>query len=109
LKVEERIAAMPRLVHYTGIVAYRNAWPNDPYLQLWAGLGFLNSGNAGSALGCFQLAARHGFTHWRSHWYRAMAAERAGFSGEANAALKLVLHAVPDFESARAMQRRLSS
>jgi polysaccharide pyruvyl transferase WcaK-like protein/glycosyltransferase involved in cell wall biosynthesis/MoaA/NifB/PqqE/SkfB family radical SAM enzyme len=109
LQAEEQIAAMPRLMHYTGILAYRNAWPKDPFLQLWTGLGFLRSGNFKFAIGCFQLAAYYGLTHWRIHWYRALAAERAGALAEALAAVALVQKAAPDFRPALSMRQRLSS
>ncbi|HTD64964.1 MAG TPA: glycosyltransferase [Candidatus Limnocylindria bacterium] len=107
LAAEERIAGLPRLMHYTGVLAYRNAHPKDPLLQLWAGLGFLHSGNATDALGAFALAQQNGFTHWRIHWYRGVTAELAEKGNEAAGELKLVLKAAPDFTPAREMLESL--
>lgn len=104
---EERIAALPRLVHNTGVQSYRNAFPKDPFLALWAGLGLLKRGDLREAFGAFSASFQNGFSHWRVHWYRALTAERAGERGEAAAALKLLLEKAPDFGPAREMQIRL--
>ena len=104
---EERIAGLSRMMHHNGVLPYRDAHPKDPFLQLWAALGFLRAGNTYAALESFTAAAQNGFAHWRIQWYRALMAERAGRPTEAVDALKLLLQAAPDFAPAREMQGRL--
>lgn len=109
VEAEDRIAALPRMVHGTGVLPFRNAFPRDPFLHLWAGLGFLKAGNAHEAFNAFSMACQAGFEQWRIHWYRALSAERAGRPADAAAALKLVLQASPDFAPAREMIGRLGA
>jgi len=109
LRSEEIISRMPRLMHYTGILAYRNAFPRDPYLQLWAGLGFLQSGDFKAAIGSFQIAQLNGISHWRVQWYCAVAAERGGFAKEAAALVNEVLRSAVNFLPALEMKRRLEA
>jgi polysaccharide pyruvyl transferase WcaK-like protein/glycosyltransferase involved in cell wall biosynthesis/sulfatase maturation enzyme AslB (radical SAM superfamily) len=108
LAAEKQIGEMPRLMHYTGILAYRNAFPKDPYLQMWAGLGFLEANDTRSAAGCFQLSVNHGLLHWRIHWYRALVSERSGSVNEAVGALNAVVAAAPSFKPASDLLRRIS-
>lgn len=107
LAADERIAALPRLMHFTGVLAYRNAHPRDPFLQFWTGLGLRHAGQPREALGVFVAAQQCGFTAPRLMWHFARAAELAGMPADALGALRLFLPAAPEFPPALAMQRRL--
>ena len=107
VEAEDRIGRLPRMVHSAGVQSFRNAFPKDPFLQLWAGLGFLHAGNLPEAFNAFTAAWQNGFDQWRVHWYRALAAERSGRAEDAVGALRLLLNAAPDFAPARDMMRRL--
>ncbi|MEO7598354.1 MAG: polysaccharide pyruvyl transferase family protein [Opitutus sp.] len=109
VRADQRIAELPRMMHYTGILAYRNAFPKDPYLQMWAALGFLKVNDWKSAGGAFQAAALHGLSHCRIGWYLALTAEHAGATREALVHLNGLRRAAPQFAPAIAMERRLSA
>ena len=109
VEAEDRIAGLSRIMHDNGIFPYREAQPKDPFLQLWAGLGFFRSGKDKEAFDAFTKAWQNGFTHWRVQWYRALAAERAGQPAEAVGALNILFQVAPDFAPAREMQGRLGA
>lgn len=104
---EAEIGRMSRSIYYVCGIRYRGSNPNDPFLNLWTGLACLQAGKNNDAMTCFELARRHGFTHWRALWYYAQAAEKAGKLTEAQAALQNLKRAAPGFSPAEEMQRRL--
>jgi glycosyltransferase involved in cell wall biosynthesis len=61
-----------------GILDYRDAYPDDPHLRLWAGLIIYRQSRPAVAAGEFAAAIRLGLDHWRPHWYLGAAARAAG-------------------------------
>lgn len=109
LEAEDRIGNLPSPMHLSGVLPFRNAFPRDSLLHLWAGLGFQKNGAFGQAYQAFSLAFENGFEHWRIHWYRATAAERSGRLEDAAAALRLVLQIAPNLAPVQDMAGRLSA
>ncbi|HUG11245.1 MAG TPA: polysaccharide pyruvyl transferase family protein [Opitutaceae bacterium] len=107
-KAEELIGAQPLLTHYICAFNYRKSFPADPFLELWAGLGFLQRGKPHDAFEAFEQAIKRGLTHWRMSWYLALAAEKTGKVAEAATACRAVLRVIPGFVPAREMQQRLA-
>lgn len=107
LAADERVARLPRLMQFTGVLAYRNAHGNDPFLQLWTGLAALYANEVAMASGCFELALRAGFPDLRIHWYRAVAAERAGRNTDAGTIVAQLISLAPNFAPALELHRRV--
>lgn len=112
-RVEERIRAddaigeQSSLMRYNGILPYRDAWPRDPYLQMWAGLGYTRNGNFKDALNAFTQARQNGLSDWRMRWYLSRALAHVGRSADAVVELREVVRSVPSFTPALELQRRL--
>ncbi|HEX4351128.1 MAG TPA: tetratricopeptide repeat protein, partial [Verrucomicrobiae bacterium] len=109
LAADDRLAEMSRLMHQNGVICYRYMYPKDPFIQLWAGLGFRQAGKFSEALDAFNQAAQNNFPHWRVQWHRALAAERAGKPGDIADALQKVVQVAPNFAPARALQQRAAA
>jgi len=84
-----------------GVLHYRRRYPSDPYLRLWAGLIFLETGRAALAAAEFHALRLPGPAGWRASWYLAQAALAAGSPTLARQALDAVIHAAPGFQAAR--------
>lgn len=63
-----------------GILHYRTAYPDDPYLRLWAGLVLERSGHSALATAEFYRSRWLGLPAWRVDRYLRRAAARAGAS-----------------------------
>jgi hypothetical protein len=92
-----------------GVLSYRNAYIQDAHLRLWSGLVLLGQGHAALAVAEFKAAGEQGLRHWRVAWYQARAAEACGARVLAAELAGRVLAAVPNFEPALALARRLEA
>ncbi len=68
-KAEAEISHANRLLFVSGIMAYRERYPTDPFLRFWAGLAFSAMGWHGEAALEFVEAIKTGFPHWRARWW----------------------------------------
>lgn len=73
-----------------GILHYRDAYPRDAFLRLWAGLVLWGRGENASALLEIRRAQDLGLGHWRLHWYTKLIAGRLGAHKLAAQASRLV-------------------
>ncbi|MGH8065694.1 MAG: glycosyltransferase [Candidatus Entotheonellia bacterium] len=80
-----------------GILTYRDYYPNDRYLRLWAGLVYLQNGLYNHAYTELTKAVALGCPHWRTKWYLAKAAIRLGRQDVAADLMLDVLTQAPDF------------
>lgn len=90
-----------------GIIHYRDYYPDDGYLHLWAGLVCQHLGQHSAASSEFTAAKDLGCDHWRVNWYLAQSAEKAGDLILAKKSLNTVLQAAPEFTEAQEMSRRI--
>lgn len=88
-----------------GIFHYRNAYPQDCHLRLWAGLALLGQGQHVRALAEFQAAHTLGLAHWRLFWYIAQVGAGLKARQVVVPALQRVIQAAPEFAPAHAMRR----
>jgi glycosyltransferase involved in cell wall biosynthesis len=98
----ETIAAERRIARVTPalgdiVLSYRNYYPDDGHLRLWAGL--LMSGRQRPATATTELkrSVQLGCDHWRVYLYLAQAAEAAGSSVVAENALRVVRKMAPQY------------
>ncbi|NEO58066.1 MAG: glycosyltransferase family 4 protein [Okeania sp. SIO3B5] len=59
-----------------GIYHYQEFYPDDSFLQFWAGLTRQNQGDNIKAISLFTRAIELGFSHWRIYWYLLQVAEK---------------------------------
>ena len=83
-----------------GVLNYRQAFPQDGFLQLWAGLILRDQNQLPAAIGAFGTALDHGCRHWRVVWYIAEAAARHGDTALALRAARSVAQSQPGFAPA---------
>ncbi len=106
-EVEQKIALSSPLLsskYVGGILNYRNYYPNDAYLRLWAGLVLHQQGQYADAIIEFTAAINLGCEHWRVIWYLAQAAEKANQSALAEKMVREVIRVtVRDFQPAHDM------
>ena len=76
------------------ILEYRNRYPDDGYLRLWAGLLLARRKRPAFAAAEFRQSIERGCDHWRIFWYLARAAREAGSATIADNALARVRAAV---------------
>ncbi|VAW69033.1 hypothetical protein MNBD_GAMMA10-3149 [hydrothermal vent metagenome] len=84
-------------------------YPDDGYLQLWAGLNFSQRGEYSLASDAFHQASRAGLRHWRLWFYQARAAEQLGRINEAHKLCQKVLDLALNFHPAMVMLHRLNT
>ncbi len=77
-EADNEIASASRLAFLSGIGAYRQRFPTDPYLRFWAGLVMKHMGSMAEAAVEFMEAIKNGFPHWRVHWHLLSVAEAIG-------------------------------
>ncbi|MBL9215221.1 MAG: polysaccharide pyruvyl transferase family protein [Opitutaceae bacterium] len=107
LEADNRIGQHSLLTHYACSLSYRKMFPNDPALNFWAGLSYFARGKTKAAFEALTRAWRTGFSHWRIHWYCALAAEQEGRLRDAFGAVQRLLQAMPELDEAKHMQQRL--
>jgi len=109
LSADEMIAQASPLLRggEGGVIHYRNYYPDDAHLRLWAGLILEHQGKREQALAEYQAAVALGLTHWRGHWYSARLAEQLHQPDEAMAAAQSVVAAAPEFAPTRELLTRL--
>ena len=106
LKAEEAISKVSSLVKSRfagGVLNYRDAFPQDAFLRLWAGLALCGEGCHLEAISEFRTAQDLGYDHWRLSFYIAQAAAQLGEWFLVHHAIGAVLRVRPDFEPATAL------
>jgi glycosyltransferase involved in cell wall biosynthesis/ubiquinone/menaquinone biosynthesis C-methylase UbiE len=109
-EAEQKIAlSSPVLCHKHGggIFHYRNYYPDDGCLRLWAGLVLHQQGQYADAVTEFTAAINSGCEHWRIIWYLAQAAGKANQIALAEKMAHKVIRAVKDFQPAHDMLAHL--
>jgi len=89
-----------------GVLHWRLAWPDDPWLRLWAGLTLARAGQRLAALGELSRARALG-GGWRAAFHLARVATDLGARPVARAALADVLAEHPDLPAARSVAQLL--
>ena len=100
LQAEAQIKESRYVLAKNGIVRFRNLYPEDPFLNLWAGLCCEKLGDPGAAATCYSKAIKQGLTQWRVVWYLARALESMGETEKASNLMHQLNRTVPEFNRA---------
>ena len=98
IRAEVNIKKSTYVLAKNGIIRFRNLYPEDPYLNLWAGLCCEELNDLNAAAVCFSTAITHGLTQWRVYWYLARILEKMGDRLNAVNLMDQIKKAVPDFD-----------
>lgn len=79
------------------------------HYRLWHGQTLLGTKDFKGAKRQFLEVQRLGFTHWRIHWYLALANHGAGDNALARTILDALIEVVPDFAPARELRQKLAA
>ncbi|NMC61911.1 MAG: glycosyltransferase family 4 protein [SAR324 cluster bacterium] len=104
---DERISRMSKTMQMTGVLPYKDYYPQDFYLRLWAALSFWGAGLPEHALVEYSEALKLSNPHWRVLWYFALAAIKIKQWQLANAALEQLRSIAPAFEPAHALSKEI--
>ena len=98
LRAENGIKRSRYLLAKNGVIPFRNLYPHDPHLNLWAGLCCEGLQDYTAAAVCYSTAVNNGLTDWRVYWYLARTLERLGEHAQGGAILENLQTAVPGFK-----------
>jgi len=107
MAADERITRMSKTMQMTGVLPYKDYYPQDFHLRLWAALSFWGAGLPEQALVEYSEALKLANPHWRVLWYFALAAIKIKQWQLANAALEQLISIAPAFEPAHALSKEI--
>ena len=81
-----------------GVIRFRNLYPEDPHLNLWAGLCCEQLNDPSAAAACYSTTISKGLTQWRIYWYLARALQQLGEHQKAQVITSQLQRSVPDFD-----------
>lgn len=98
LEADQQISQSSFQVFNSGIYRYLLHTPEDPYMNLWAGLYLEENGNIAEALSTYASAISAGLSDWRVQWYLGRTLKKLGKLEEAHRVYTSLRQNVPDFE-----------
>ena len=109
IRAEVSIKKSRYVLAKNGIIRFRNLYPEDPYLNVWAGLCCEELSDLNAAAVCFSTAVTQGLTQWRVYWYLARILKKMGDKVNAANLMNQIKTAVPEFDRIRDFYQKVQS